>query len=494
MPARAACARRDRLPCSVTAARLPPRRLLRRAAPLQRPPAAAPATPSPRPLRLPDPSADRSAGSDAEPGRCPDRRARRRTGASRGGSARPQRQRRPRPVRARFRRWASRWPRPIGASSKASCRLSRRSCASCAPGPRLATSLPDVEIFYRAVDTAVRYGELFAAEDVTRRQGAAGRGQGARRGAGDGQDAVARPHRPHRAWLRVAHRRLGPALRRHVAARAFAAVGAALAPGCLVSRPRRQAVGGELHRRGGEVARRIRRRPPPSCCRPTAATTTAASSPARSIFSKRWPTSNAAFPIDEDRIVIRGFSLGGHSAWHLGAHFASDWAVVAPGAGFSESREFLIMFEKDKLLATPIEQTLWQLYDAPAYAENFRNVPVVAYSGENDKQKQAADLMASVLQKAGIQLTHVIGPGTGAQVPSRREDHRQPHRRRGRRTRARSAAPPGQPGHADPEIQPPGLGRAGRPGPALEARRGRSRAAPRRRDRSAHPQRHRADA
>src|SRR6185369_16835710 len=41
-----------------------------------------------------------------------------------------------------------------------------------------------------------------------------------------------------------------------------------------------------------------------------------------------------------------------------------------------------------------------------------RNVPLVAYSGEIDKQKQAADLMTKVLAAVGLQLTHVIGPGT----------------------------------------------------------------------------------
>jgi hypothetical protein len=119
------------------------------------------------------------------------------------------------------------------------------------------------------------------------------------------------------------------------------------------------------------------------------------------------------FRIDPDRVVIRGFSLGGHSAWHLGAHYAADWAAVAPGAGFAETVEFLKMFEKEILEPTWWERKLWQLYDAPAYAENFRNVATVAYSGETDRQKQAADLMAGVLEKVGVPLVHVIGPKTG---------------------------------------------------------------------------------
>jgi prolyl oligopeptidase family protein len=118
------------------------------------------------------------------------------------------------------------------------------------------------------------------------------------------------------------------------------------------------------------------------------------------------------FRIDDDRIVIRGFSLGGASAWHLGAHFAADWAAVAPGAGFAETPAFLRSFAKEELHPAWWEEKLYGLYDAPAYAENFRNVAVVAYSGELDAQRQAADLMAAALAKVGVPLVHVIGPQT----------------------------------------------------------------------------------
>ncbi len=52
------------------------------------------------------------------------------------------------------------------------------------------------------------------------------------------------------------------------------------------------------------------------------------------------------------------------------------------------------------------------LYDATDYALNLYNTSVVAYSGEIDKQKQAADIMARAMEKEGLRLTHIIGPGT----------------------------------------------------------------------------------
>jgi hypothetical protein len=40
-------------------------------------------------------------------------------------------------------------------------------------------------------------------------------------------------------------------------------------------------------------------------------------------------------------------------------------------------------------------------------------VPLIAYSGEDDRQIQAADAMRSALRTEGMELTHLIGPKTG---------------------------------------------------------------------------------
>ncbi len=118
------------------------------------------------------------------------------------------------------------------------------------------------------------------------------------------------------------------------------------------------------------------------------------------------------YQIDANRIVIRGFSMGGAAAWHFGAHYAGLWAATAPGAGFSETADFLKVFQNEKVQPTWWEKKLWHLYDATDYAINFFNCPLVAYSGEIDRQKQAADMMAAALEAEGITMTHVIGPQT----------------------------------------------------------------------------------
>jgi len=119
------------------------------------------------------------------------------------------------------------------------------------------------------------------------------------------------------------------------------------------------------------------------------------------------------YPIDDDRLVVRGFSLGGAACWHMAVHHAGRWAAAAPGAGFSETPDFLKVFQNEKLKPTWYEQKLWHLYDCTDWAVNLSQCPTVAYSGENDKQKQAADIMATAMTKAGLELVHIIGPKTG---------------------------------------------------------------------------------
>ncbi len=58
------------------------------------------------------------------------------------------------------------------------------------------------------------------------------------------------------------------------------------------------------------------------------------------------------YPVDENRIVVRGFSMGGAACWHIAAHHAGEWAAAAPGAGFSETPEFLRVWAKETLQPT----------------------------------------------------------------------------------------------------------------------------------------------
>ncbi len=119
------------------------------------------------------------------------------------------------------------------------------------------------------------------------------------------------------------------------------------------------------------------------------------------------------YRIDEDRISVRGFSMGGAACWQFATHYADRWFAANPGAGFSETPQFLKVFQKEELKPMPWEQTLWNLYDCDKWALNLTHCPTIAYSGENDSQKQAADVMEKALAEHGVNLRHLIGTGMG---------------------------------------------------------------------------------
>jgi pimeloyl-ACP methyl ester carboxylesterase len=126
------------------------------------------------------------------------------------------------------------------------------------------------------------------------------------------------------------------------------------------------------------------------------------------------------YPIDPQRVAIRGFSMGGAAAWHLAVHYPDKWFAANPGAGFSETPDFLKVFQKEELKPYPFEQTLWQMYDCPVWIRNLRMLPTIAYSGEIDSQKQAADIMAAACwnlpEGERFELTHIIAPKTAHSI------------------------------------------------------------------------------
>src|SRR5579872_2221868 len=118
------------------------------------------------------------------------------------------------------------------------------------------------------------------------------------------------------------------------------------------------------------------------------------------------------YAIDENRILVRGFSMGGASVWHLAAHYGGLWTAASPGAGFAETAQYQkLQLTGDK--APPAwEQKLWHLYDATDYAGNLYNLPIVTYHGEIDPQRQSSDVMERAMAEEGLRLIRVIGPQT----------------------------------------------------------------------------------
>ncbi|MEZ6141458.1 MAG: alpha/beta hydrolase-fold protein [Zavarzinella sp.] len=119
--------------------------------------------------------------------------------------------------------------------------------------------------------------------------------------------------------------------------------------------------------------------------------------------------------INRKKTVIKGFSMGGAGTWHLGLHHPSKFCVMQPGAGFTSTHGYIGNLPAE--LPYPQEETL-RIYDAVNYAENVRLIPIVAYSGEIDKQRQAAVNIEEILTKKKIPgMTHLIGPGLEHKFP-----------------------------------------------------------------------------
>ncbi len=283
-----------------------------------------------------------------------------------------------------------------------------------APGKaHLATLLPDLEIYHKAVDWALRYDEFFDAKHiaVAHRLLATGHERAAQLRAGsapwiEATGTIIRGHRskldnsiqPYAVTLPADWKPTGqPARRLDVV---------------LLGR-------GEKRTELAFIAERER---PPGANDIRPAGTILLTPYGRYCNATKFAGEvdvfealqavRQAYRIDPARIVVRGFSMGGASTWHLATHFPDLWAAASPGAGFAETAAYAKVFAPGKPARTPWEQTLWRWYDATGYAANLRHLPIVAYSGEIDPQKQAADIMAKALAAEGLPLEHLIGPQT----------------------------------------------------------------------------------
>jgi hypothetical protein len=123
------------------------------------------------------------------------------------------------------------------------------------------------------------------------------------------------------------------------------------------------------------------------------------------------------YPIDVNRIVARGYSMGGAACWGYAVHYPGLWAAAQPGAGFSETPEFLRVFQGETIKPNAWEKKLLHWYDCTDWAGNLFNLPVVAFSNEKEKQRQAADIMGQAMLKEGLHLAHVLAPGDAHRYP-----------------------------------------------------------------------------
>lgn len=103
------------------------------------------------------------------------------------------------------------------------------------------------------------------------------------------------------------------------------------------------------------------------------------------------------FNIDDQRIVLRGFSQGGEGAWHISLHHPDRFAAAEIGAGTVsrtlEQRPELLPFQRSTL-------RIWE--NISEWALNIHNLPLAGHDGENDPGQLESSLRARAqLEKEG---------------------------------------------------------------------------------------------
>jgi predicted esterase len=125
--------------------------------------------------------------------------------------------------------------------------------------------------------------------------------------------------------------------------------------------------------------------------------------------------------INLERLILRGFSMGGAGTWQIGLHYPFWFAAIGPGAGFTTTHGYVGGMPKQ---LPEYQEKCLRIYDAVDYAENAFNVPVVAYSGSKDPQKAAADNIENALKgfPEPLRFTHLVAPGLEHQMPKEWQD------------------------------------------------------------------------
>jgi hypothetical protein len=87
------------------------------------------------------------------------------------------------------------------------------------------------------------------------------------------------------------------------------------------------------------------------------------------------------FKIDDSKLVLRGFSLGGAGAWHLALHHPDRWVAAEIGAG-TWPRRYLMMDQFPAHQRPTLR--IWE--NMTEWALNAFNIPIAGHDGDNDPQ------------------------------------------------------------------------------------------------------------
>jgi pimeloyl-ACP methyl ester carboxylesterase len=119
----------------------------------------------------------------------------------------------------------------------------------------------------------------------------------------------------------------------------------------------------------------------------------------------------AATPVDPNRVVLRGFSMGGAGAWHIGLRHPSQFCVIGPGAGFT-THGYIANLRRN----CPTTRRSACASTTPSATRRTRSTcRWWRTAARKDAQKKAADNIENALKgfKEPLKFTHLVAPNLG---------------------------------------------------------------------------------
>jgi len=126
----------------------------------------------------------------------------------------------------------------------------------------------------------------------------------------------------------------------------------------------------------------------------------------------------ATFPVDRDRVLLTGHSMGGHGTWHVGLAHSDRFAAAAPEAGWPDIQLYVPLFlQRTTTFADPAQAAIRDMAmrpdNTPVMLVNALNLPLfILHGGDDDNVPTIHGRnFAEWLRELGYRFTYKEVPG-----------------------------------------------------------------------------------
>jgi len=121
------------------------------------------------------------------------------------------------------------------------------------------------------------------------------------------------------------------------------------------------------------------------------------------------------FDIDESRVYLTGHSMGGHGTWHVGSHYADQFAAIGPSAGWISVWSYRIRSMMDSTAVRSILTRSTKSSDTYAFSTNLKQngIYIIHGSADDNVPPSQAESMVENLSKFHKDFVYYVEPGAG---------------------------------------------------------------------------------